>query len=82
MYELYGETSIIWDKYITKNSTDSISSTISNFISTLKDIDINTVQTGIENIQKTIGLLQDIGLNKMDNTSSYEPRPLYQHFDD
>ena len=44
---------------------------------------LNSVQKGIGNIQKALGLLQDIGLGQNKNTpSTYEPRPLYQHFDD
>ena len=49
----------------------------------IKNIDLNSVQKGITNIQKALGLLQDIGLGNSNNVSNtYEPRPMYQHFDD
>ena len=49
----------------------------------IKNIDLNSVQKGITNIQKALGLLQDIGLgNSSNHSNAYEPRPMYQHFDD
>lgn len=80
IYELYGENNSIWNNYFNKSSiTDSISSgasTIKDFISSLKNIDMDSVQKGINNIQKTIGLLQDIGL------TNKESEPIYKRFED
>ena len=39
---------------------------------------MDSVQKGITNIQKTIGLLQDIGIG---NKQSNEVRPIYQRFE-
>lgn len=77
LYEIYGEDSTIWNEYINTKQT-----TISDFISTIKNIDINSVQTGIKNIQKTINLLQEIGLDSNRETNNYEPRPMYKYFED
>lgn len=81
IYELYGENNSIWDTYFTKESiTDTITSgasTIKDFINNLKNIDMDSVQKGINNIQKTIGLLQDIGI-----TNTNEPKPIYKRFED
>ena len=81
IYELYGENNSIWNTYINKSTlTDNITSgasTIKDFINNLKNIDMDSVQKGITNIQKTIGLLQDIGL-----TNSNEPQPIYKRFKD
>ena len=80
IYELYGENNSIWNNYFTKETiTDTITSsatTIKDFISNLKNIDMDSVQKGINNIQKTIGLLQDIGL------TNKESEPLYKRFED
>ena len=67
LYEIYGEHSNIWNKYIktpsiTENITTS-ATTIKDFLDTLKNLDMSSVQQGITNIQKTINLLQDIGIN-------------------
>ena len=78
LYEIYGENNSIWNKYIKQPSiTDNITSstsTIKDFIDTFKNIDMSSVQQGINNIQKTINLLQDIGIsNKTSN-------PIYKRF--
>lgn len=80
IYELYGDDSSVWNTYFTKKKvTDSITngaSTIKDFINNLKNIDMDSVQKGITNIQKTIGLLQDIGLTNKDS------EPIYKRFED
>ena len=80
LYELYGEDNSIWNNYFNKSSiSDSITSgasTIKDFINNLKNIDMESVQKGINNIQKTIGLLQDIGI------SNNESKPIYKRFED
>ena len=85
LYEIYGENNNIWNNYFTQSTiTDNIQSsanTFKEFMNTLKDLDMDSVQKGITNIQKTIGLLQDIGLSSK-NTNTYEARPIYQRFDD
>ena len=53
-----------------------------DFINTFKNIDMDSVQKGITNIQKTIGLLQDIGIGSNRSTNNYEHRPIYERFED
>lgn len=81
IYELYGDNSSVWNTYFTKETiTDQITSsasTIKDFINNLKNIDMDSVQKGITNIQKTIGLLQDIGI-----TNNNETKPIYKRFED
>ena len=80
LYEIYGENNSIWNKYIkTPSITENITSsatTIKDFINTLKNLDMESVQKGINNIEKTINLLQDIGLNNKNN----ENTPIYKRF--
>ncbi|MBQ9019143.1 MAG: hypothetical protein IJ097_02375 [Bacilli bacterium] len=82
IYEIYGENDNIWNNYFTKPSiTDQINSsasTLKDFIYNLKNIDMDSVQKGISNIEKTIGLLQDIGLT---NKNNYESEPIYKRFE-
>ena len=81
LYEIYGENSSVWDKYFKETKTNTI--TISDLITNIKNIDLDSVQKGIKSIQKTIGLLQDIGLGSQNNIEeAYEPRPMYKYFDD
>lgn len=76
LYELYGENSDIWKDY----STSKFNTTINEVLNTIKNIDIEKLQSGIENIQNTISLVQNLGSNKDSNT--YEPTRNYQHIDD
>lgn len=85
LFEIYGENNSIWNNYfqdnsISNNITSSVT-TFKDFINTFKNIDMDSVQKGISNIQKTIGLLQDIGISNRNN-SPYEPKPIYQRFED
>ena len=83
LYEIYGEDSSVWNNYLKENKTESIlesTNTIKDFINNIKNIDMESVQKGITNIQKTIGLLQDIGLSN--KKEEYEPKPIYKRFED
>ena len=48
----------------------------------IKNVDLESVQKGVNNLQKTIGLLQDIGIGTTVKEPKYEPRPMYKYFDD
>jgi len=85
LYEIYGENSSVWNDFFTptkKSITET--TTISDLIETIKNVDLDSVQKGITNIQKTIGLLQNIGIGSkgLNNTPIYEPRPMYKYFED
>ena len=87
LFELYGENSNVWDKYLTPS--DSLISTVSSkessfaeLINMIKKVDLDSVQKGVNSLQKTLGLLQDIGIGSKTKESVYEPRPLYKYFDD
>ena len=90
LYDIYGEDSSIWSDYFTSNVTseEKTPTTFKEFFNTFKNMDMDSVQKGVTNLQKTIGLLQDLGLaslggNKVVNsTNTYQPRPLYRHFED
>lgn len=88
LYEIYGENNSVWDTFLPRtspssNTTLTSPATIKDLISMVKNIDLDSVQKGVNNLQKTIGLLQDIGLGSAAKTPDvYEPRPLYQYFED
>lgn len=93
IYEIYGENSSVWDEYFSNNYLPSTRNNVDtrgqdmNFkdlFNTIKNVDLESVQKGITNIQKTIGLLQDIGVgsSKTPPNSTYEPRPIYKYFED
>lgn len=83
LYEFYGENSNVWDKYFYKEKiTNQKETTFSDLINILKRVDLDSVQRGVNNLQKTIGLLQDIGIGTKNQEPIYEPRPLYKYFED
>lgn len=87
IFELYGEDSNIWDNYFTRESvsTATATSTATSFaelMNMIKKVDLESVQKGVNNLQKTIGLLQDIGIGTKTRENTYEPRPMYKYFDD
>ena len=82
LYELYGEKNSVWDKYlgITNNSPISFKDIFQNF----KNIDMNEIQKGLNSLQKGINYLQTIVKDKTPEIpkTTYEPRPIYKHFED
>ncbi len=78
LYEIYGEDNSIWNSYFT-NETTSIKDIINN----IKNIDLTSFQKTINNLQKTLSLIQDIGVGQLNNSSlPYEKKPLYKYFED
>ena len=82
LYEIYGENSSVWNEYF--NSNIDSENKISDIMSTIKKVDLKSVQNGIQSIQKVVGLLQDIGVGKVKDIpkNDYEARPLYKYFED
>lgn len=91
LYEIYGENSSIWNDYFSSGSVNAVnketevselSTSLKDLVSNIRNIDLDSVQKGITNIQKALGVLKDIGIGQSSSATTYEPRPLYQHFDD
>lgn len=80
LYDIYGEKSNVWDNFLdSKQSKESVR----DLFQTFKNLDMEQVQKGVTNLQKTIGLLQDMGLgSKSPQNTLPESRPLYTYFDD
>ncbi len=94
MYELYGTDNSVWNNYLKNNTTDTIKSKTTNtsssisaerafkeLITTVKGLNLEKVQKGINSIQKTISLVQELG-GSATSPGQYERRPIYKHFED
>lgn len=88
---LYGEDEKIWSKYKketkeTKESENKSSSfNFSNFVKSLKNVNMDEVQKGVNSMQKAVELLQGLvtkDTSQASNTSSYTPRQLFKKFED
>ena len=91
MYDIYGENSNIWDKFKevgdVQNIIDKVTpkttvgdTSLKDLFNMIKKIDLDSVKKGTEGLQKAITLFQDIA--KPSTSSTYQARPLYQHFED
>ena len=90
LYDIYGDSSDIWNKYIS-STNEAISNgaqkdvSLREVFNNIKNMDMDSFQKGIQNLQKTVGLLQEIGLGGNGAgiaNRPYQPRPLYQHLED
>lgn len=90
MYDMYGESNDIWNNYLgtTSNNivkTNTLSSSENAFrelVNTVKTINLEKVQKGINSLQKTISLVQELGSSNNTTPKEYERRPVYKHFED
>ena len=89
IYDLYGEEESAWNNYLVKEevrSTTAVTSGLgfSEIMNFIKNIDLNSVQEGVNSVQRVLGVFQDLTV-KDTNTQKkeeYKPRPLYKHFED
>lgn len=78
LYDIYGENSSVWNNLITQEPQPT--QPLKEIFQTISNIDIASLQKGVSNIQKTLGMIQDIALpTKKEETGA---RPLYTYFDE
>ena len=79
MYDMYGEDENVWNKYL----NDKKNVKTNEFINYLKNINLDSLQESINSIQRVLGVVGDLTSKNTDiSTNNYEPKPIYQHFDD
>ena len=87
-WSLYGEDEKAWEMYkpINKENKAVNKEETFNFASIadiIKKIDMNSVQKGVNGLQKIVELLQGLTAKDAVNTSKgYEPRQLFKKFED
>lgn len=93
MYDIYGTDNNVWADYLTDaavvastaaaGAAKASSISFNDVINWVKGIDLDSVQSGIDNLQRVVGMVQDF--TKKDLTpekQEYKPRPIYKHFED
>ena len=80
IYDLYGDNKEAWKDYLEVATASAVTST--TLIDFFKNIDLDSVQNGVNSIQRVIGVLQEMGGKSKSDTSEYKPRPIYKSFDD
>lgn len=78
LYDIYGENDEAWKEYLGVATT----TTTLDILSWLKNINLDSVQSGIVNIQKMLGMVQELTNKDDKKTDEYKPRPIYKHFED
>jgi hypothetical protein len=83
-WNLYGEDNEIWNNYKKEEQIKKEESfNMSNITEMIKKIDMNSVQKGVNSLQKMVELLQGfVTKDAVSNTSTYEPRQLFKKFED
>ena len=89
IYDMYGTESSVWDSYLkdvavgAAATTAASSLSFNDVINWVKGIDLDSVQSGINNIQRVVGMVQDFSKKDTKSTKEeYKPRPVYKHFED
>ena len=86
IYDLYGTKTEAWEPYqkktVSTSSTQANAFGVGELIGWLKSVDLDSVQNGINSMQRVIGVLQDFGNKDGVEKPEYTPRPLYKHFED
>ena len=83
IYDIYGENNTIWNDYINQNKIQNQEFTsFKELFNVIKNIDMETLQKGVNNLQKTITIIQELGISKPKTLPEYKPKPMYQYFED
>lgn len=87
IYDLYGEEESAWKDYLgvaTVATTAATATSFADIINWVKTINLDSVQQGVNNLQRVLGVVQDLSSkdDKKSTTSEYKPRPMYKHFED
>lgn len=83
MYDLYGSKSDVWNKYL--NISSSGVNSFKTIFDSLKNINMEELQSSISSLQKGIGYVKDLLVTKdarSEEKKEYEPRPIHKYFDD
>lgn len=90
MFDLYGEDNEIWKDYLKDDVKQNIAEgvtagfSVTEFLNWMKNIDLDSIQNGVNSLQRVIGVIEDFSKkdNKETKKTDYQPRPIYKHFED
>jgi len=79
LYDMYGEDSTIWSSFKEEKKN---SLTLNDIINMAKNIDMNKLHDGVNSLSKAVGLFSELFASKDVPSNNYQPRAVYQRFDD
>jgi len=80
LYDMYGEDSTIWSSF--SQEERKTSPTLNDIINMAKNIDMNKLHDGVNSLSKAVSLFSDLFASKETPKNNYQPRAIYQRFDD
>ena len=80
LYDMYGEDSTIWDSFMKEEKRNS--PTLNDIVNMAKNIDMNKLHDGVNSLSKAVSLFSELFVSKEAPGNNYEPRTIYQRFDD
>lgn len=83
IYDLYGDDKEAWKEYLPIATATTATLGITDFMNWFKNLDLDTIQNGVNSLQRVLGVVQDLGTKDTSKpTDEYKPRPMYKHFED
>ncbi|MEG2322447.1 MAG: spore coat protein YlbD [Bacilli bacterium] len=83
IYDLYGDKEDAWKDYLTVATSTTAAVGLTDVVNWFKNINLDSVQTGVSNLQRVLGVFNDLGAKDTKKpTEEYKPRPVYKHFED
>ncbi len=82
IYDMYGEDEVAWKDYLTVGAATTSAMASFDLMRFLKNLDLDSIQNGVNSMQRVLGLLQDMSSSKSNTETPRKPRPLYKHFED
>ena len=83
MYDMYGEDENAWKDYLVETASSAAAAPATfDLMSFLKSIDLDSLQEGVNSVQRVLSLLGDMAPSKSTTPEVKKPRPLYKHFED
>lgn len=82
IYDLYGNDKNAWKDYL-DFETPTNTTNMNDVFNFFKNINLDSLQAGVNSIQRVLGLLGDLSIkDNKTTTQEYKPRPIYKHFED
>ena len=82
MYDMYGSDNEVWKEYLNPEIKTIKENGLGDFANYFKNINLDTVQESINSIQRVLGVLGEMSTTNKETNNTYEPKPIYKHFDD
>ena len=78
LYDIYGEDSTVWKEMDTTTKTSNFQDIVNIF----KNMDLETLQRGVNGLEKAVSLLSDLTSKEETVVNTYQERPINKYYED